>query len=85
MPRFTILDASEVGVGRGRAAQEARRPYIQALQTSDAGKIEVARGENPATVKRLLQDSARRSNIRIRSSWADTQQQALYWKKIGGR
>ncbi len=83
MPVFTRLNPSDVGVGRGRSAQEARKPYIEALQAGDAGRIDLERGENPASVKRLLQDAARRSSIRIRSSWEDSKQQVLYWKKVG--
>ena len=83
MPVFTKLNPNDVGVGRGRLAQEARKPYIAALRAGDAGKIELERGENSASVKRLLQDAARRSNIRIRSSWEDPRQRVLYWKKVG--
>lgn len=64
---------------------EARKPYAEALQASDAGKIELERGEKPATVKRLLQDAAKDSGLRIRSSWQDPRQQVLLWKKVGAR
>jgi hypothetical protein len=85
MARFTKLNPGEVVVGRGRAALEARRPFTEALGTADAGKIELERGEKPATVKRLLQDAAKESGMRIRSSWGDTRQQVLFWKKVGSR
>jgi len=85
MAKFTKMDPSEVVVGRGRAALEARKPYAEALQASDAGKIELERGEKPATVKRLLQDAAKDSGLRIRSSWQDPRQQVLLWKKVGAR
>ena len=42
-------------------------------------------GDKPATVKRLLQDAAKDSGMRIRSSWSDTRQQVLFWKKVGSR
>ncbi len=85
MPKFTKLNPSEVAVGRGRAAQEARRPYVEALKAGDAGMLELQRGEKPAPVKRVLQEAAREAGIRIRSSWEDQRQQVLYWKKVGRR
>jgi hypothetical protein len=85
MAKFTKLNPGDVVVGRGRAALEARRPFIEALSAADAGKIELDRGEKPATVKRLLQDAAKESGMRIRSSWGDTRQQVLFWKKVGSR
>jgi len=85
MPKFTKLNPGDVVVGRGRAALEARRPFIEALSAADAGKIELERGEKPATVKRLLQDAAKESGMRIRSSWSDPKQQVLFWKKVGSR
>jgi hypothetical protein len=85
MAKFTKLNPAEVSVGRGRAAIEARKPYIEALAGGDAGKIDLERGEKPATVKRLLQDAAKQSGTRIRSSWGDSKQQVLYWKKVGSR
>ncbi len=85
MPTFTTVDPADVAIGRGRAAAEARRPYVEALRAGDAGSVQLERGEKPATVKRLLQDAARRENVRIRSSWTDAQQRVLVWKKVGGR
>jgi hypothetical protein len=85
MAKFTKLAPNEVVVGRGRAALEARKPFIEALGGADAGKIELERGEKPATVKRLLQDAAKEAGVRIRSSWSDTRQQTLLWKKVGSR
>ncbi|MSP22183.1 MAG: hypothetical protein EXR66_04095 [Dehalococcoidia bacterium] len=83
MAKFTKLNPSDVVVGRGRAALEARRPFIEALVAADAGKVELDRGEKPTTVKRLLQDAAKESGMRIRSSWGDARQQVLFWKKVG--
>jgi hypothetical protein len=85
MPKFTKLNAADVTVGRGRAAQETRRPYVEALKAGDAGKLELQRGEKPATVKRVLQEAAREADIRIRSSWEDQRQLVLFWKKVGRR
>jgi hypothetical protein len=79
------MDPNEVVLGRGIAARAARRPYVEALQASDAGKIEVERGEKPATVKRLLQEAARDAGVRVRSSWGDSKQQVLFWKKVRSR
>jgi hypothetical protein len=79
------MNPGDVVVGRGRAALEARKPFIEALQTSEAGKIELERGDKPATVKRLLQDSAKDAGVRVRSSWSDNRQQVLLWKRVGAR
>ena len=83
MPKFTVMEPSEVTVGRGRASKEARRPYAEALLESDAGRIDLERGEKPGTVKRYLQETAKEQGLRIRSTWEDAKQQALLWKKVG--
>ena len=85
MPKFTKLNPNDVVVGRGRIAQEARRPYVDALKAADAGMLELQRGEKPASVKRVLQSAAREAGFHIRSSWADKTQQVLYWKKVARR
>ena len=85
MPTFTKMNPDDVAVGSGRAAAEMRKPYIEALMAGDAGSVELERGEKPATVKRLLQEAARQANVRIRSSWTDSQQRMLVWKKVGKR
>lgn len=85
MARFTKLDPTNVVLGRGRAAQEARRPFTDALRASEAGRIDLERGERPASVKRLLQEAAKDLGLRVRSSWADDKQQSLLWKKTGTR
>ena len=81
MPKFAKLDPKDVAVGRGRAATEARRPYVEALRGGQAGKIELARGERASVVKRRLQEASREAGIRIRSSWEDASQRVLYWKR----
>jgi len=83
MPKFTKLNPSEVQVGRGRSAAEARIPYLEALKAGAAGRVDLERGDKPATVKRLLQDAAKQSGVRIRSSWETRDQKALLWKKVG--
>ena len=83
MPTFTKLDPASVQVGRGRSAHEARQPYREALTGSDAGRIELGRGEVPATVKRHLADAAKEVGAKVRSSWEDKQQRVLLWKKVG--
>ncbi len=83
MPTFAKLDPKDVAVGRGRAAAEARRPYLDALRGGPAGKIELGRGEKATVVKRRLQEASREAGIRIRSSWADAGQRVLYWKRTG--
>ena len=45
MPTFTKMNPGDVAVGRGRAAAEMRKPYIEALTAGDAGSVELERGE----------------------------------------
>lgn len=85
MPTFTTVEPDDVAIGRGRAAAELRKPYIAALREGDAGRVQLERGEKPATVKRLLQEAARQEKVRIRCSWTDGQQRVLVWKKVGAR
>lgn len=81
MPKFTALNASEVHVGRGRAAFEARKGFIDAIKGGDAGRIDLERGDRPSTIKRLLQEAAKEAGVKVRSSWEDQSQRALLWKK----
>lgn len=80
MPRFKKLDPSEVVVGRG-PAKISREPYLKAIQSNEAGSIELEDDDRPGTVKRLLREAARDLGIKIRSSWADDTQRTLVWKK----
>lgn len=82
MAKFTQMDPRDVMIGRERSALEARQPYVQALQASDAGQIELGRGEVPSTVKRRLADAAKDLGVRVRSSWTDPKQRVLIWKKV---
>ena len=85
VPTFRAVDPAEVVIGRGRAAAEARTPYIEALRGGDAGRVHLERGEKLAAVKRLLREAARRDDLRIRSSWTDGRQRVLVWKKVARR
>lgn len=64
---------------------EARQPYADALRRSEAGAIELETGEEPATVKQLLQEAAREARARVRAYWVDDQQQVLIWQKVARR
>ena len=81
MPKFAKLDPKDAAVGRSRTAAAEREPYIQALKAGAAGRIVLDRGETQATVKRRLQEAARESGIRIRSSWESPR--SLVWKRTG--
>lgn len=83
MPKFTAMEPSEVLIGRARAAAEERAEYIEALRASDAGKLELARGESPTRVKRLLSEAAKEAGTKVRSSWEDKNRRILLWKKVG--
>lgn len=84
MPRFKKLDPSEVVVGRG-PAKISREPYVKAIQSAEAGSIELDAEDRPGTVKRLLREAARDLGVKIRSSWADDTQRVLVWKKSPDR
>ena len=81
MPKFVKVDPKDVVVGRSRAAAAERALYIQALTAGNAGRIELERGETQAAVKRRLQEAARESGIRLRSSWESPR--SLVWKRTG--
>ena len=81
MPKFEKLDPKDVAVGRGRTAAAEREPYVQALKAGAAGRIELERNETQAVVKRRLQEAARESGIKIRSSWESPR--SLVWKRTG--
>ena len=84
MPQFTKMSPKDVLIGRGRAAAEARLPFIEALKGGDAGKIELAADDKPPRVKRLLAEAAKETGIKVRSSWDDPKTQAvLLWKRTG--
>lgn len=83
MPTFTKMSARDVLIGRGRAAAEARQPFIDALKTGDAGKIELDKDDKPPRVKRLLAEAAKETGIKVRSSWETAEQDALLWKRTG--
>ena len=82
MAKFTAMKPDEVLIGRQQAAAEARKPFVEALKGADAGKIELDRGEKPATVKRYLTEAAGQLGVRVRSSWEDPKQpRVLFWRK----
>jgi len=81
VPKFVNVDPKDVAVGRNRAAAAAREPYIRALKAGAAGRVELERGETQGVVKRRLQEAARESGIRIRSSWESPR--SLVWKRTG--
>ena len=83
MPTFTKMSPKDVLIGRGRLAAERRVPFIEALRTGDAGKIELERDDRPQVVKRVLAEAAKETGIKVRSSWEDKSQRALLWKRIG--
>ncbi len=84
MPEFTKMAAKDVLIGRGKAAAEARQPFIDALKAGDAGRIELTRDDKAPRVKRLLSEAAKETGIKVRSSWDDPKtQKVLLWKRTG--
>ena len=81
MPKFSKLDPGDVHIGRGRSAFEARKKYIEAVRAGEAGRIDLERGDRPATVKRQLQEAVKEAGLKVRSSWTDSRQKTLVWKK----
>jgi hypothetical protein len=82
MPKFVELDAAAVSVGRGRGAAIQRQPFIDAVRTADAGRIDLLPGEQAGSVKRRLQEASKIVGKRVRSSF-DVDANALYWKRVG--
>ena len=85
MPKFSKLDPNHVHIGRGRAAFEARKKYVDAVKAGDAGRVDLESGDRPTTVKRLLHEAAKEAGVKVRSSWTDNAQKSLIWKKTRRR
>ena len=83
MPTFTKLSPKNVLIGRGRVAAEERQLYVWALRAGQAGKIELGLGEKPSLVKHRLAEAAKEAKIKVRSSWQDSIQRVLLWKRTG--
>ena len=83
MAIFTPKEASEVLIGRERASAQERQMYAEALQGSNAGTIELSRGEKASRIKRLLAEASKDTGIRVRSTWEDKNQRILLWKRVG--
>lgn len=81
MPTFQKLDPASVTLGRGRANAIARQPYVEALRTAEAGRIELEDRDDPAAVKRLLRQASKEAGVKVRSSWEDESKAALLWKR----
>lgn len=81
MPRFTKMNPSDVVIGRGRAALVERQPYVEAIKNAQAGRIELEKTDQPNRVRRLLRLAARDLSVGVRSSWEDSTQKALLWKR----
>ena len=85
MPKFTKLKPEEVQIGRGRETGQQRPLYFEAIRASDAGRIELGRGERPGTAKRLLAEASKVAGIKVRSAWEDSRKRVLLWKRTGLR
>ena len=85
MPKFTKLKTDEVQIGRGRETGQQRPLSVEAIKSSDAGRIELGRGERPGTAKRLLTEASKAAGIKVRSAWEDGRQRVLLWKRTGLR
>ncbi len=83
MPKFERMNPQDIVIGRGRAAADARKAYIEAVSSSEAGRIMLDRNERPSTVKRLLTQASKEAGIRVRSSWSDKSERVLLWKRVG--
>ena len=83
MPRFQKLDPNQVVLGRGRANALKRRPYVEAIKSAQAGRIELDKDDDPAATKRLLRQAYKEVGIKVRSSWEDDSKRALLWKRVG--
>jgi len=79
------MNPNEVLIGKERASEALRKPYIEALNQGDAGRIELAAGDTPEKVKRYLAEAARSVGVGIRSSWEDEHKRVLFWKKVAAK
>ena len=80
MSKFTALNPDHVGI---IDHAEARRPYIEAVRSSDAGRIDIEPDDDPVLVRRLLNEAARELGIRIGSVWAEPDR-VLLWRRVQG-
>ncbi len=85
MPTFTKMRPAEVTLGRGRIAAARQQPFIDAIQDGQAGSIELAMNDKASRVKGDLRRASKRCGIRVRSSWADSTELVLLWKRVGAR
>lgn len=83
MPKFETVASDEIAIGRGRFAAEQRKLFVAAIEDGDAGRITLDRDERSSTTKRLLSEASKQCGIRVRSSWLDSKQRVLLWKRVG--
>lgn len=83
MPKFQKLDPNQVVLGRGRSNALKRRPFVDAIRSANAGRIELDRDDDPAAMKRLLRQASKETGVKVRSSWEDDSKTALLWKRVG--
>lgn len=70
-------------LGRGRSNALRRKPFVDAIKSADAGRIELDQDDDPVATKRLLRQASREVGVKVRSSWEDESQRALLWKRVG--
>ena len=83
MPKFRMMNPSQVHFGRARKTVDERQQYVDAIMKSDAGRISLEEGETPSRVKRLLTEAAKSQGVKVRSRFTDESQRVLIWKKAG--
>ena len=66
-------------------AAEQRAQFVDALRSDSSGRIDLASGDDPATVQRRLREAAYELGVRIESEWINPSQRALQWRRIGRR
>ncbi len=59
--------------------------YVEAIRNSEAGTIELTRGEKASRIKRLLAEASKETGIRVRSTWEDKNQRVLLWKRVANQ
>jgi len=85
MPKFSKLDPGQVVLGRGRANALKRRPFVDAIRASQAGRIVLEEGDEAAAVKRFLRSASKEVGIKVRSSWEDETRRVLLWKRAAAK
>lgn len=66
-------------------AAEQRAQFVDALRSESSGRIDLAKGDDPATVQRRLREAAFELGYRVESEWLSDARRVLRWKRVAAR